>query len=175
VLESSETSNHGSTINSNSTNFSLGDDASNSQYQKILFFDVSALLDNAWIVSAVLKIKKSGQVGSDDPFGTHQKLTLDIRKPYFGTAVSLAAADFQASASLNSVGYFSSMPSGGWYSANPSSSAFQWFKLTGSTQLRLRFQLDDNGDHMADDLKFYNGNASTLTDRPVLEIQYLVP
>ncbi|MCQ3939330.1 MAG: hypothetical protein DPW18_20140, partial [Chloroflexi bacterium] len=58
ILESSETSGAGGTMNSSAATFNLGDDAANRQYRTILHFDTSALPDNAVITSAVLKIRK---------------------------------------------------------------------------------------------------------------------
>jgi hypothetical protein len=174
VLESSENSNQGTTLNSTSTYIYLGDSASKRQYRAVLSFVTSTLPDNAWIISAVLKIKKAGLLGTD-PFTTHQKLLVDIRKPYFGTTVSLVASDFQSSASRTTVGSFSPTPIDGWYKGTLSSAAFQWVNPTGTTQLRLRFQLDDDGDAVADIFKFYSGDWATTSNRPMLEIQYYVP
>jgi hypothetical protein len=174
ILESNENSNAGGSINSTAATFKLGDDGQNRQYRGILSFDTATLPDNAWIVSTVLKIKRQGLVGTN-PFNTHQNLYVDIRKPYFGAAVSLAAADFQAAASRNMVGKFNSTPSNWWYSVTLNSTAFQWFKLTGPTQMRLRFQLDDDDDGVADYLSFFSGDEAAASDRPVLTIQYYIP
>jgi len=174
VRESNENSNAGGSINSTAATFNLGDDSQNRQYRGILSFDTATLPDNAWIVSAVLKIKRQGMVGTN-PFNTHQNLYVDIRKPYFGAAATLAAGDFQAAASRNMVGKFNSTPSNWWYSATLNSTAFQWFKLTGPTQMRLRFQLDDDDDGVADYLSFFSGDEATTSDRPVLTIQYYIP
>jgi len=173
ILESSETSSLGGSINASETTFRLGDDASDRQYRSILSFNTASLPDNAVITSVVLKIKKQGLVGTN-PFTTHQGLKADIRKPYFGTALGLAASDFQALASISSVGTFGTTPSAGWYSVTLSSTARPYINKTGTTQFRLRFQKDDNDDMGADYLKFYSGNAGTAS-RPVLIIQYYVP
>ncbi|MCQ3939261.1 MAG: hypothetical protein DPW18_19790, partial [Chloroflexi bacterium] len=58
ILESSEASGAGGTMNPSAATFNLGDDAANRQYRTILHFDTSALPDNAVITSAVLKIRK---------------------------------------------------------------------------------------------------------------------
>jgi hypothetical protein len=51
----------------------------------------------------------------------------------------------------------------------------QYINETGSTQFRLKFQLDDNDDLGADTIKFYSGDSVTLNYRPVLQIEYYVP
>jgi hypothetical protein len=96
VLESTETSEVGGSINSAVTSFRLGDDVSNRQYRGILHFNTANLPDNAVITSVILKIKQQGSVTGTDPFTTHSGLLVAIQKPYFGTAASLATGDFQA-------------------------------------------------------------------------------
>jgi hypothetical protein len=174
ILESSETSSLGGSFNASEITFRLGDDASDRQYRSILSFNTASLPDNAVITSIVLKIKKQGLVGTD-PFTTHQGLLVDIRKPYFGTALGLAASDFQALASKGSVGTFGSTPSAGWYSVTLSSTARPYINKTGTTQFRLRFKLDDDNDNLADYMKFFSGNYATISSRPILIIQYFLP
>ena len=47
--------------------------------------------------------------------------------------------------------------------------------LTGHTQFRLRFELDDDDDLGADYLSFYTGDTAVATDRPELIISYYLP
>jgi hypothetical protein len=174
VLESSETSNVGGAMNSADTVFYLGDDAKNRQYRAILSFNTSGLPDDAVITKVTLKIKKQGLAGSN-PFSTHQGLLVDIKKPYFGTGLALAANDFQATANKSAVGTFGTVPSSGWYSVTLLNKAYPYINKTGTTQLRLRFKLDDDNDNTANYMKFYSGNYGTATDRPLLVIEYYVP
>ena len=174
VIESSETSNAGGSFSATFTTFYIGDDALNKQYRSILSFNTGGLPDDAVILSAMLKIKKQGLVGSN-PFTTHQGLLVDIKKPYFGNALALAAHDFQALANKSAVGTFGTTASSGWYSATLLNTAYPYINLTGTTQFRLRFKLDDDNDNTADYMKFFSGNYGTATDRPVLVIQYYVP
>jgi alpha-tubulin suppressor-like RCC1 family protein len=174
VRESNETSGKGYTGNSAAMVFYLGDDASNRQYRSILSFDTASLPNNAVLTKVTLKIKKQGLVGSN-PFSTHQGLLVDIKKPYFGTALALAAHDFQATANKLAVGTFGTTASSGWYSVTLLNAAYPYINRTGTTQFRLRFKLDDDNDNTADYMKFFSGNYGTATDRPVLVIQYYVP
>ncbi|MGE5775049.1 MAG: hypothetical protein ACM33V_02455, partial [Chloroflexota bacterium] len=64
---------------------------------------------------------------------------------------------------------------GVWYSAILDSTAFRYINLTGITQLRLAFQLDDNDDQGADTMQFYSGNSSNLAYRPQMQILYYLP
>jgi arabinogalactan oligomer / maltooligosaccharide transport system substrate-binding protein len=173
ILESSETSNNGGTMNVAQTTFQLGDDAIDKQYRAILSFNTGGLPDDAVITKLTLKIKQQSQVCTN-PFTTHNGLRVDIRNPYFGTLTGLQVSDFQAAASRNLVGTFGNTPTNGWYSVNLSATAFQWVNRTGTTQFRLRFGLDDNNDNGADFMKFFSGNA-TAADRPMLIINYHAP
>jgi hypothetical protein len=173
ILESSEVSGSGGSLNATATTFNLGDDALDRQYRAILSFDTAALPDNATIISVTLKIKRQGIVGTN-PFLTHGKILVDIRKGSFGTAV-LELTDFKALASKNGVAQFVNAPlAGNWYSVNLNPAAFSFVNKAGLTQFRLRFAKDDNDDMGADYLKFFSGNAA-LAYRPVLIIQYTLP
>lgn len=179
LLESSESSNQGGTKNSTAATFNLGDDGSDRQYRAILHFPTSYLPDNAVITKAILTIKVQGVVGTN-PFTTHGNISVDIRYGPFGSfgpfgIKALQVSDFQAPASLNSAAVIPNNPTGGWYWAMLDPTAFPYINLTGATQLRLGFQLDDNDDMSPDYLTFYSGDTIEQTDRPHLVIEYYVP
>jgi hypothetical protein len=174
ILESTEISGTGGTMNAGGATFSVGDTTLDKQYRAILSFNTSGLPDNAVITKATLKIKRQGIVGTN-PFNTHMGLKVDIRKPYFGPAAGLAIGDFQATANKLAVGTFNKTPAtGAWYSAVLSGTAYPYINRTGTTQFRLRFAKDDNDDLGADYLKFHSGNAGAAY-RPVLVVEYYVP
>ena len=174
VLESTETSNKGGSLNSKATTFNLGDDASRRQYRAILSFNTASLPDNAVITKITLSIRGAGLVGKN-PFATLGKILVDIRSPFFGLKSLLGLDDFQAKANKFSVGAIAKTPSAGkWYATNLSSAAFTFLNKTGTTQFRLRFTKDDNNNAIADYLKFFSGNAP-LASRPMLVIQYHLP
>jgi len=171
VLESTETSGMGGSNDSIATTLRVGDDATDKQYRSIVSFNTASLPDNAVITKVTLKVKKQGLTGTD-PFTTHGTLMAAIRKPYFGSAVTLANSDFQAALSKQ-VG-FSSVPVSNWYSTNNNPVIWPYINLTGTTQFRLRFTLDDNDDMGADYVRFYSGNAGAAY-RPQLIVEYYVP
>jgi len=178
ILESSEDSNKGGSKNSKAATFNLGDDAKDCQYRAILHFPTSYLPDNAVITQAILMIKVQGLVGTD-PFTTHQNISIDIRNGVFGNfgpfgIEALQVSDFQAPASMNSVGTIQNNPVGGWYWALLNNTSYPTINLTGVTQFRLGFQIDDNDDQGDDYLKFFSGNYNLLEDRPQLLIEYYV-
>ncbi len=173
VLESSETSNKGETINSNATTIIVGDDKADRQYRSILHFNTGVVLpDNAVVDSVAVKVKWQSTTGQN-PFPTHGVLVVDIRRPYFSTSVNLQKTDWQA-AGITNVGQFIEKPdANGWYTAHLRSVSFPYISLTGATQLRLRFSLGDNDDLGTDFLKFYSGNYTTIPSfRPMLVIAY---
>ncbi len=174
VLESTETSGVGGSLNATATTFQLGDDASNRQYRAILSFNTAGLPDNASIQSVLLKIKQSGAPIGTNPFNVLSKLWVDIRTGPFSANAALQLADFSAAATTAKVAYFNKTPSSGWYHTYAmSSTGMGKVNKTGLTQLRLYFALDDNNNLAANFMKFLSGNAAS--DKPVLVITYSVP
>ncbi|HLO32604.1 MAG TPA: cellulase family glycosylhydrolase [Anaerolineales bacterium] len=178
ILESEEDSNVGGTPNSKASIFNIGDDKKNNQDVGILHFDTTNLPDTAIVTSATLKIRKQGLTGTN-PFTTHGDLLIDIKKPFFGTTASLEAGDFQDNF-LCQLGFATFNPQpiniSNWYSAIMDSSGDRIppINLTGTTQFRLRFTLDDNNNRKADYISFSSGDAA-MANRPQLIIQYYIP
>jgi hypothetical protein len=174
VLESSEYSGQGGSINSTQTTIRMGDDGSDRQYCAILSFNTKTIPDSAVVTSAVMKMKMTRIVGTD-PFTTHGSLLVAIRKGRFGSKAGLEIVDFQAPASASRVARVSRIGSTSWYEANLKSSSFMYINHTGLTQLRLCFAQGDNDDMSADYIKFFSGNISSTASRPKLEFIYYNP
>jgi hypothetical protein len=172
ILESTETSNTGGTMNSAATTLTLGDDAADKQYRAILHFDTSSLPDNAVVTSLILKIKQQGAVTGVSPF-TFGSLYVDMRNPSFGGS-SLELADFNFAAKKVKSAVFNPNPVSGWFSARFNNGGRLYVNRTGVTQLRLYFSVDDNNNNIADFIRFFSGNASA-DSRPKLLIQYELP
>lgn len=171
ILESTETSLTGGSLDSTATTFLLGDDAQDRQYRAILHFDTSSLPDNAVITSAVLMLRRHSTVGSN-PFTTLGSLRVDLRKVSFGTS-ALQLTDFRIAANKNNVATFGA-PVSNWYSGTLSAIGNAFINRTGSTQFKLYFTTDDNDDLGADFMRFFSGNAGAAS-RPRLVIQYYLP
>ena len=169
ILESSESSGIGGSINANATTFQLGDDALNRQYRAILSFNTSKLPDTAVIKSAVLKIKKSGTPTGSNPFTILGKLLVDISNGSFGMP-ALETTDFEAGASAVKVATFNKTPVNGWYSATLNLSGRNNINKTGITQFRLYFTTPSDKDYLADFMKFVSGNGAN--NKPTLVITY---
>jgi hypothetical protein len=179
VLESTETSNIGGAFNATAATLAVGDSASRQQYRSFLSFNTGSLPDSAVIVSARIKVKQQSITGGGDPFAIFNGMIVDIRNGYFGASGGLQATDFQAAAS-DSQSPLSPAPVTGWYTFALSSSLFPHINLllgfqSGLTQFRLRFNLDDNNNGVANYISFHSGNTFAAADRPVLEVNYYVP
>jgi hypothetical protein len=172
VLEHSETSNTGGTMNSTATTITLGDDAADRQYRAILQFDTSALPDNAVVTNMTLKIKQQGNVTGVSPF-SFGSLYVDMRNPAFGNSI-LELVDFNFAAKKVKPAVFNPNPVSGWFSTRFNTGGKLYVNRTGTTQLRLYFSVDDNNNNFADFIHFYSGNAAA-GDRPKLLITYYVP
>jgi CSLREA domain-containing protein len=172
ILESSETSNSGGTMNSAATTITLGDDAADRQYRAIMHFDTSSLPDTAVVTNMTLKIKQQGNVVGVSPF-SFASLYVDMRNPAFGGS-ALELADFNFAAKKVKSAVFNPNPVSGWFSARFNNGGNLYVNRTGVTQLRLYFSVDDNNNNVADFIRFFSGNASA-GDRPKLLITYYLP
>ena len=170
VIETGENDETGARIDERASTFFLGDANNDQQYRSILHFETGSLPNSAIITNVTLKIKQQGIVGQN-PFATHGNLLVDVRKPYFDTGVELQVTDFQAPADQNAFATLTNLPGELWYTATFDATAFSSINLTGTTQFRLRFALDDDDDNEQDYVKFYSGDAG-IADQPVLTIEY---
>jgi hypothetical protein len=176
VLESGEDSNQGGFKDAYSRTLVLGDDPADRQFRSILHFPTDYLPDNAVITRALLMLKGEGVAGTN-PFETHQNIVVDIRSGAFGFIGpfpyrGLQVSDFQSPAHRDAVGIIQNNPLNGWYWTWLDPAAFEYIKLNGITQFRLRFQLDDNDNMQYDYIRFYSGDYDGLADRPRLVVEY---
>jgi len=179
VLESSENSGRGGTKNVSANTFNLGDNAQDRQFRAILHFPTASLPDNAIITKVTLLIKLAGLTGNN-PFNTHQVILVDIRSGAFGFLggfpfKGLQISDFESPSDRDIAGIMQNNPIDGWYWSSLDSSALRYISVNGTTQFRLRFQLDDNDDLGDDYLKFYSGDYSSQAARPQLQVMYYLP
>ena len=181
ILESSETSGVGGTMNATAPTLSLGDDPAKKQYRSILSFKTNSLPDTAVITKVTLKLKRvSVQPAGTNPISLLQGIFVDVRKGFFGSSAGLQLTDFQdgIGATGKTVGPFKPALSGGWYTINLNGAINSINKLTagnGLTQIRLRFKLDHNNNFVANILNLASGNHATAANRPQLIIEYYVP
>jgi hypothetical protein len=173
ILEASENTNTGGSLDKNATTFNVGDDQRDRQYKGMLSFETGSLPDNAVVVAVQLKVKRQGIVGTD-PFGTHGPLLVDIRNGPFNNSIVLQTADFSAVASPGALRDPLRGLTHSWYAAQLSDANLRLINKAGATQFRLFFSKDDNDDRGADVIKFFSGN-SIDANKPELIVTYYVP
>lgn len=173
ILESGENTNTGQKLDKASTTLNVGDDAKDRQYRSLLSFNTSGLPDNAIIVSAKMKLRRGGLVGTD-PFTTHGILLMQVVNGPFGGNPALQAGDFSSAAGSGSLADTVSSLTYNWYESNLSTTNLGFINKYGVTQFRLFFSNDDNDDMGADYMKFFTGE-STTDKKPELLVTYYVP
>ncbi len=170
VTESSETSGVGGSHNVAATVIRPGDLNTRCQRIGLLSFDTSTLPDNAEIVSATIRMRRSAIDNNPQSLGD---LVADINSPYFGGSTSVEEGDFQSVADATAVAIMSFPGSNGtWSEGSVAAEGLYYLNKTGRTQFRIRFIIDDNDNSLTDDLRFNSGNDSAAY-QPQLVVNYL--
>lgn len=175
VLESGETTNTGGSLNDNSGNSSalrVGDNNQDRQYKTVVSFDTSSIPDGATIVSVTLRLLRGSLTGSN-PFTTHGTCWVDVQNGGFSGSTTLQNGDFQAAATaINAASLSNAASNGTWSTASLNAAGLAAVNKTGTTQLRVSFNLDDNDDTNNDYLGYYSGETGTAANRPQLVVTY---
>lgn len=174
VLESTETSNVGGSLNATAGTTSAlraGDDNQDKQYKAVVSFDTSSIPDGATILSATLRLRR-GTVSGTNPFTTHGTCWVDVQTGGLSGSTTLELADFQAIATVAQAASLSNAANNGdWSTASLNASGLAALNKTGTTQFRVYFNLDDNDDTGNDYIGYYSGEA-TSANRPQLVVTY---
>ena len=176
VLESGETTNAGGSLsatgNSNSA-LRVGDNNQDRQYKAVLSFDTSSIPDGATIVSVTLRLLRGSLTGTN-PFTTHGTCWVDVQDGSgFSGSTTLQNGDFQAAATAVHAASLSNAASDGtWSTASLNAAGLAAVNKTGTTQLRVSFDLDDNDDTGNDYLGYYSGENATAANRPQLVVTW---
>ena len=176
VLESGENTNAGGSLtfnNSTSSALRVGDNNQDRQYKTVVSFDTSSIPDGATIVSVTLRLLR-GSVTGTNPFTTHGTCWVDVQNGSgFSGSTTLQNGDFQATATAVHAATLSNAASNGiWSTASLNAAGIAALNKTGTTQLRISFDLDDNDDTGNDYLGYYSGENSTAANRPQLVVTY---
>ncbi len=176
MLESSETSNVGGSLNATASTTSAlraGDDGSNRQYKTVVSFDTSAIPDGATILSATLRLRR-GTVAGTNPFTTHGTCWVDVQSGGgFSGSTTLQTGDFQATATAVQAASLSNAANNlDWSTGSLNAAGLAAINKTGTTQLRVYFALDDDNDRSADYIGYYSGDNGTAANRPQLVVTY---
>jgi len=180
ILESSETSSVGGTMNRVENVFFVGADALQKQYRSVLSFATGvALPDTATITKVTLKVKFQQIVNNTlDPNPVHAfgGFMVDVRNGFFGSLSTLQITDFQE-VSNKTCGPFMTTLVDNWYSIDLTCAGPFINKLatnSGLTQFRLRFKLGNNNIRTPIYLILYSGDAPAA-NAPQLIIEYKLP
>lgn len=180
VQESTETSSAGGTAYANNppifglpASFVVGDSISDQQIKGFVSFDTSALPNDATVVWARLKIRRTTSEGVN-PFTTHGACRLDVRTGGFNGNVGLEAVDFQALATADFAAVCSDpVAAGGWAYATLNGAGLAAINKTGYTQFRIAFTDGDDDDLTTDVIRFSAGEEAVSGYRPQLDLLYL--
>ena len=176
VLESSETSNAGGSIDATASGTAalrVGDDNKNKQYKSVVSFDTSAIPDGATILSVTLRLRR-GTVSGTNPFTTHGTCWVDVQSGSgFSGSTALQTGDFQAAATAVQAASLTNAANNlDWSTGNLNAAGLAAINKTGTSQLRVYFNLDDNNDGGADYIGYYSGDNGTAANRPQLVVTY---
>jgi hypothetical protein len=150
----------------------VGDLTTDRSYRSVLSFDTSSIPDTATITAATVQLVR-GTISGTNPFTILGTCQVDIRNGFFGTAATLANADFEAAATATAVASLSNPTANGSASTGTLSAAgLAAISKTGTTQLKLYFTTDDNDNNAYDYIGFYGGEAATAANRPTLTVTY---
>jgi hypothetical protein len=176
VLESNETSNAGGSIDATANTTSalrVGDDNKDKQYKAIVSFDTSAIPDGAIILSVTLRLRR-GTVSGTNPFTTFGTCWVDVQSGSgFSGSTTLQTGDFQAAATaVQAASLTNAVNNLDWSTGNLNAAGLAAVNKTGTTQLRVYFNLDDNDDTSNDYIGYYSGDNTTAANRPQLVVTY---
>ena len=176
ALESTETSNVGGSIDATATTTSalrVGDDNKNKQYKAVVSFDTSAIPDGATILSVTLRLRR-GTVSGTNPFTTHGTCWADVQPGSgFSGSTALQTGDFQAAATaIQAASLTNAANNLDWSTGSLNAAGLAAINKTGTTQLRVYFNLDDNNNRSADYIGYYSGDNGTSANRPQLVVTW---
>ena len=176
VLESGENTSAGGSLTSNNSTSSalrVGDNNQDRQYKTVVSFDTSSIPDGATIVSVTLRLLRGSLTGTN-PFTTHGTCWVDVQNGSgFSGSTTLQNGDWQAAATAVQATTLSNAASDGvWSTGNLNAAGIAALNKTGTTQLRVYFNLGDNDDTGNDYLGYYSGENGTAANRPQLVVTY---
>lgn len=169
VRETNETSGIGVLVSSSTPVNTVGDDVVDRQMKIVLSFDTSNLPDYVAVTEATLELTNAGIIGPN-PFGALGSLSVDVNNGSFG-ANALEPGDFDAPATAPGVGAIDAVGNSGTITAVQLSGALSHFNVSGRTQLRLAFSLDDNDNSRVDAAAFFSSNFSDALRHPQLRLR----
>jgi len=171
--ESAPGSGVGGNMSATSTTMQVGDQANNAQSRVLASFDTSTIPAGATIVSATLRLNRTGLSGAN-PFATLGRLLVDVQSGGFGGNTALQTSDFQASSTaVGSASLSNPTMNGMWATGTLDAAGLAAINRTGRTQVRLRFEVHDNANAVADRISFATGDHADASLWPELDVTYV--
>ncbi len=164
------------TVNTSSDQFIIGDWTDNSGVRAVMHFDTTAIPAEVAIVAAEIMLTKK-QTVQGDPYGDlGGGMMLDIKAPYFGASPTVQPEDYAAPAELSDVSEeLIVLGSVGASVAIPlKTSALSAIGIGQTTQMRLRFPSETDGEFSSDREYVYSSNATSATYKPKLIVHTVV-
>jgi hypothetical protein len=172
VAESSETSGVGGVVGAVGPDIHVGDHLSDRQFKGIVSFDTSVIPDGATITAATLRLRRSGVWGVN-PFASFGACQIDVRTGAFGGNAALQSSDFEAAATAPVAGTLSNATATGeWSTGSLDALGLAAINKTGTTQLRVGFELDDNDNGVVDRILYTAGDDVDPLRRPELLVTF---
>ena len=99
---------------------------------------------------------------------------IDVQTGAFGGNTALQTSDYQASATVVAAGTLSNpATNGAWSTGTLNAAGLAAINKTGRTQMRIAFELHDNGNNTADRMSFASGDHPNATLWPELVVTYV--
>ena len=176
VRESSENSDVGgssSATGSGSRPIRPGDARQDRQFKSFLSFDTSSLPAGATIQSATVRLRR-GTVRGADPFaGGFGNCLVDVNTGGFSGSTALQSSDFEATATATAAGTLSAAAANGdWSEATLNAAGLSAINLSGTTQVRIYFEVGDNDNNADDHIGYYSGEGA-VGNQPELVVTYV--
>lgn len=151
----------------------FGDYRNNRQYKAILSFDLSAIPVGSALSSVNLQLTRTNGsiVGDTSGLGA---ASIDLKTGGFSNNAALENADFEAPASVMSVGTIIDGLTATANIVGVGLAAIQIAKNSGEhkVQLRLQYAIDDDNDSTDDYTSYYSGSTSNASRHPKLIVDY---
>jgi len=168
--------------NTTAPSFQVGDSGQRQQLMGMLSFDTSSIPANATIDSVEVRLYRTGASGNVASLGN---LVIDMMNPYysptnyrFGATDALFSDDFQAFANFEGVAIVGIPAKTNQYTSNVflSPTGLRALNKGDKTQMRLRFELPDDGDVAVDAVSFAASDYGvTSPARPRIIVTYRTP
>jgi hypothetical protein len=124
-------------------------------------------------VAATLRLQRVGLWGTN-PFTIFGACRIDVQAGAFGDNAALEPGDFQAPATAPAAGALSNAErNGDWSTGTLDADGLAAIDTAGTTQMRLAFDVQDDGDGITDRILYGSGDQADPTLRPELLLTYV--